>query len=201
MRRTRLHLRTPLAALLPRALTLVLSLIILWYGAMLVLLAVKVAPHTVNSLSGYRGIFDFLARLRSSDFSTHRRLAGGIGGALAFLVLIYLALHQLPRPYLTRPQTPTLDCDGGTLTIAPRVIERVAEIAASASHDVSRASGRLVTGAVSLNIGVTHAQRVAETLHDVHQRVSRDIARHELPALAVDVTVTSYEPSTGRKLS
>jgi uncharacterized alkaline shock family protein YloU len=201
MRRLRLHLRRAPVALLTRALALALARILFWYGAMLVLLAVKVAPHTVNSLSGYRSIYDFLARLRGSDFSTHRRLAGGIGGALAFLVLIYLALQQLPRPYLTRPQTTMLDYDGGTLTIAPRVIERVAEIAASASCDVSKASGRLVTGAVSLNIGVIHAQRVAETLHDVHQRVSREIARHELPALAVDVTVTSYEPTTGRNLS
>ena len=201
MIRTRLHLRTPLLVLGTRTLTLLLALILVWYGAMLVLLAAKVAPHTVNSLSAYRSVYDFLAKLRPSDFSTHRRLAAGFGGAIAFVLLVYLALQELPRPYLARARTPSMQSEGGSLTIAPRVLERLAEIAASASKDVSGASGRLGEGTLSLNIGVRRARSVAETLVEVRERVTAELCRHEVLGLAVDVTVTKFEPTTGRNLS
>jgi hypothetical protein len=201
MRSRRLQLRTPLLVYATRGLTLLLAGVLIWYGAMVVLLAAKVAPHTVNSISAYRTIYDFLAKLRMSDFSLHRRLAGGFGGALAFLALIYLALQELPRPYVSRQEAVLVPGDQGSLTIGPRAIERLAEIAALMSSDVSSVSSRLGEETLSLSIGVCRAQDLGGTLSDVRRRVSQELARQEIPALAVNVTVTRFEPTTGRNLS
>ena len=54
MTRQRLNLRTPLLAYVVRAMTLLLGVVLVWYGLMVVLLAVKASPHTVNSISAYR---------------------------------------------------------------------------------------------------------------------------------------------------
>jgi hypothetical protein len=70
---------------------------------MMVLLAVKVAPSTLDSLSGYRTAYDFLAGLQPDDISAKARAIIAAAGILRFLVLGYLALKQLPpRPYLAR---------------------------------------------------------------------------------------------------
>ena len=83
-------------------LTLVLGLLLLWYGLMVVLLAVKVSPHTVNSLSAYRTLYDDAVDLKRSDFTTLRRLIAGFAGLIAFVVFLYLAFKAWPRPYLAR---------------------------------------------------------------------------------------------------
>jgi hypothetical protein len=199
--RARVHLRVSLLVYLTRALTLGLAAILIWYGAMLMLLAVKVSPHTVNSLSGYRTIYDFLARLRSSDFSTLRRLVAGFGGFAAFLALVYLALQELPRPYLVSQRIPLETAPGGSLTVEPRVLERLAEYAAVANDDVGGAAGRLGSESLSLGITVRRPGSVAETLVDVRERVLAALGVHQLPGLVVDVTVTKLESPTGRNLS
>jgi hypothetical protein len=199
--RQRMHLRTPALVMLTRALTLLLAAILIWYGAMLVLLAAKVSAHTVNSLSAYRTIYDWLAKLRVSDFSTNRRLVAGFGGFLAFLLLVYLALQELPRPYLARHDVPIAREPDGSLTVEPRAFERLAEIAACSNGDVSSSLARLEQDSLTLDIGVRSAYRVAETLTDVRRRVLGELQRHELPELAVNVTVTKFEPTTGRNLA
>ena len=201
MIRQRIHLRTPALVLLTRALTLLLSALLIWYGTMLVLLAAKVAPHTVNSLSAYRTVYNWLAKLRMADFSTARRLVAGFGGLLAFFVLIYLALQELPRPYLARHDVLLEQEPKGSLTIEPRAIERLAEIASCANDDVSSSLARLEQDSLTLNIGVYSAHRVAATLADVRRRVVGELERHELPELPVNVTVAKFEPTTGRKLA
>jgi hypothetical protein len=199
--RARVHLRVPLLVYATRTLTFALAAILIWYGAMTMLLAVKVSPHSVNSLSAYRTIYDFLARLRSSDFSTLRRLVAGFGGFAAFLTLVYLALQELPRPYLLPQRIPLEPAPGGSLSIEPRVLERLAEYAAVANDDVGSAAGRL--GAESLSVGITvrRPRAVAETLLDVRERVLAAVRAHQLPDLVVDVTVTKLESTTGRDLS
>ncbi len=102
MTRQRIHLRTPALAYIVRLLTLVLGLALVWYGLMVILLAVKVAPHTINSISAYRILYHDAADLTSEDFTTRVRLIAGFGGLLAFLVLLYLALQEIPRPHLAR---------------------------------------------------------------------------------------------------
>ena len=102
MIRQRINLRTPLLAYIVRALTLVLALGLVWYGLMVVLLAVKVSPHTVNAISAYRTLYDDVAGIKASDFTTPVRFLVGIAGLIATVVFIYLALQEIPRPYLAR---------------------------------------------------------------------------------------------------
>ena len=63
MTRQRINLRTPLLAYVVRALTLLLGVVLVWYGLMVVLLAVKASPHTVNSISAYRTLYHDAAGL------------------------------------------------------------------------------------------------------------------------------------------
>ena len=59
MLRQRLRERTSPLMFVGRLVTLVFALALIWYGLMTVLLALKVAPSTVNTISGYRTAFSF----------------------------------------------------------------------------------------------------------------------------------------------
>jgi hypothetical protein len=96
MTRQRIHLRTPALAYLVRLFTVAFGAALVWYGAMVILLAVKVSPHTVNNLSAYRTLYHDIVSLHPGDFTTPVRLIAGFGGFLAFVVLVYLALQELP---------------------------------------------------------------------------------------------------------
>jgi len=125
MIRQRINLRTPLLAYVVRALTVVLALALLWYGLMVLLLAVKVSPHTVNSISAYRTLYNDAAGLSQGDFTTVRRLIAGFAGLIAFLLFIYLALQELPRPYLARGEVRLEERERGNTVIRPRAMEEV----------------------------------------------------------------------------
>ena len=84
MTRQRISLRTPGLGHVVAALTLVLALALVWYGLMVVLLAVKVSPHTVNTISAYRTLYDDAVDLKPSDFTTLRRLVAGFAGLIVF---------------------------------------------------------------------------------------------------------------------
>ena len=58
MTRQRINLRTPVLGHLVAATDDRARTALVWYGLMVVLLAVKVSPHTVNSLSAYRTLYD-----------------------------------------------------------------------------------------------------------------------------------------------
>ncbi len=201
MIRQRINLRTPRLAYAVRALTLLLGLALLWYGLMVVLLAVKVSPHTVNSLSAYRTLYDEAAGIRESDFTTRVRLIAGFGGLLAFLLFIYLARQEIPRPYLARGDVALDQHELGSTIIRPRAIERVAEYAACENGDVTRAAGRLGEDDLSVDIGVRRASTAADTLIDVHKRVAAALDHHQLPVLPVNVTLAGYDRTTTRELS
>jgi hypothetical protein len=200
MTRQRVHLRTPGLGQLVALLTLVLALALVWYGLMVALLAVKVSPHTVNSLSAYRTLYDDAVGLNRSDFTTLRRLVAGFAGLIAFLLFSYLAWKAWPRPYLTQEITVDEHRHGST-AVQPRAFERVAEIAARAHPDVTAASGRLGNDELTVRVDSPSAGVIAETLRDVHQRVEAELKRHELPNLPVNVTLTGYDRQTRRELS
>jgi hypothetical protein len=201
MIRQRVNLRTPLLGHLVAVLTIVLALGLVWYGLMVVLLAVKVAPHTVNSLSAYRTLYDDVADLKRSDFTTVRRLIAGCAGLIVFVVFMYLTFKAWPRPYLARGDVPLEDNERGTTTIQPRAVERVAEIAARANPDVTAARGRLGDDELSVGVNARRASTIAETLRDVHQRVRAQLEQHDLPNVPVNVTLTGYDRQTKRELS
>jgi hypothetical protein len=201
MIRQRLTLRTPAVSQLVALLTIMLALALVWYGLMVVLLAVKVSPHTVNSLSAYRSLYDDAAGLSRSDFTTLRRLIAGFAGLIAFVVFLCLALKAWPRPYLARGQITIGEDQHGTSNIEPRAVERVAEIAARANSDVTAARGRLGDEELTVGIDARRASRIAETLRDVHERVEAALDAHELPSFPVNVTLTGYDRQTRRELS
>jgi hypothetical protein len=204
--RQRIHLRTPALAYLVRLLTVLFGLALVWYGAMVVLLAVKVSPHTVNSISAYRTLYHDIVGLTPADFTTRVRLIAGFGGFLAFLVLVYLALQELPRPYLARGPVTLQERPQGETVARPRVarpraLERTAEIAAQSNPNVTAAAGRLGEAELAVNISTSRASLAAETLTDVQARVRAALDRHELPDLPVNVTLTGYDRKTRRELA
>lgn len=201
MIRQRINFRRQGLARLAQVLLAILALALVWYGLMVVLLAVKVSPHTVNEISGYRSLYSDAASLTRQDFTTTVRLIAGIGGLLLFLVLLPLALAQIPRPYLARGEFPLNEEETGVTTIGPRVVERVAERAAEENGCVSSAKSRLGDGNVNVAVSVTHLEGLADALRDVQRRVRRALQRHELPPLAVNVTLSAYENNTGRELA
>ena len=201
MIRQRIELRTPLLAHLVRALTVLLGAALLWYGLMVVLLYAKVSPHTVNSISAYRTLYHDAAGLQLSDFTTVVRVVAGLIGLFAFLAFAYLITKALPRPHLTRASVELDEPGRGRTTVRPRSIERMAEIAAHGNANVTAAAGRVGRDELTVHIGVRRASIAADTLRDVQQRIGADLKRHELPTVAVNVTLTDYDPKTRRELA
>ena len=201
MIRQRVRLRTPALAYLVRLLTVVFGLALVWYGLMVILLAVKVTPSTVNSISAYRTLYNDIAGLKTSDFTTTVRLIAGFGGLLAFLLLLYLALQELPRPYLARGPLTLADEPRGRTTTKPRAVERLAEIAALANPAVTSASARLGGAELDVFIATSRAALAADTLVDVRDRVKRALENHELTEMPVSVTLTGYDRKTKRELA
>jgi hypothetical protein len=199
--RQRVHLRTPALAYLVRLLTLVLGLALIWYGLMVILLAVKLAPHTVNSISAYRTLYHDVADLTSSDFTTRVRLIAGFGGLLALLMLLYLAAQELPRPYLARGAVILDDQPHGQTAMKPRAVERLAEIAAQGNSAVTSVAGRLGNEELNVSIATSRASLAADTLTDVRLRVRSSLTTHDLSVLPVNVTLTGYDRKTKRELA
>lgn len=194
MPRQRIRERPSVLMVVGRIVPLVLALGLVWYGLMLVLLAVKVSPSTVNAISGYRTAFNYLSGLTPDDVDggvTRAIIAGS--GIAAFVVFGYLAVKQLPRPYLARRELPLAADEHGAVSVEPRAIERIAEVAASRHSAVTAARGRYSVDDLAVDVSVRRARDLATTLHDAQQRVADALEEHELPAMAVNITLTGYD--------
>ena len=190
--------RSPLS-FVGRLLFVLLCLALVWYGLMAILLAATVAPDTVNSISGYRTAYDFLAGLKPDDFTGSKRVIVAGSGLLAFLVFGYLALKEIPRPQRTRTDLPVIDDDRGSVTIEPRAIERVAESAAVGNPIVAAAAGRLGDEELTVNVELRRSADLPQNLENVQTRVREALAQHDLPALPVNVTLAGYSTPTTTK--
>jgi hypothetical protein len=184
-----------------RIVPLVLALGLIWYGLMVLLLAVKVSPSTVNSISGYRTAYNYLSGLTPSDVGggVTRAIIAGIG-IVAFIVFGYLALKQLPRPYLARRELPLAADEHGEVHVEPRAVERLAEVAASRNPAVTGARGRYSIDHLTIDVSVRRARNLAETLQDTQRRVVDALQQHELPAMPVNVTLAGYDRRQRREL-
>ncbi len=194
MLRQRLSARTSVLSQLGQLVTLILALALIWYGAMLVLIALKVSPSTVNSISGYRTAWRWLSGLDASSVSGG--LTRGIiaaCGVAAFLVFGFVAFKQLPRPYLTRRELPLTADPEGTVTVEPRAIERLAEVAAESHRAVSTARGRYSVDGLFVDLSVRRPGNLADTMHDAQRRVTEALERHGLPTMPVNITLTGYD--------
>ena len=201
MPRQRVRERTSVLGMVGRLVPLVLALALIWYGAMLVLLAVKVAPSTVNRLSGYRTAYNYLSGLTPADVAgggTRAILAGA--GLAAFLVFGFLAFKQLPRPYLARRELSLTADRRGEVVVEPRAIERVAEVAAKAHPAVSEARGRYSVDDLTVDVNVRRARDVAQILQSAQGRVVAALEQHELPAIPVNITLIGYDSRSRREL-
>ena len=201
MLRQRIKTRTSPVAAIGWALGVVFAGALVWYGLMLLLLALKLSPGVVDTISGYRTAFDFLAGLTPQDIGATTRLIAGVAGLLAFLLFGYGALKMFPRPRLARGSVTLADDEIGTVELRPRAAERIAEIAALENPAVSAAAGRLGDEALTVDLHVSRAREAAEAMRDVQWRVRAAIERHGLPAQAVNVTLTGFDRATRRELN
>ncbi len=201
MLRQRLRIGTSPFVLLGRIVLILAALALVWYGAMLALLALKVSPHTVNQLSGYRSAYDYLAGLKPRDITDDTRLIAGLAGLAGFLVFGYLAFKELPRPYLTRGELRLSDHERGVVDIAPRAIERAVEGAALEHDAVQDAAARYATDELTVNITVTRARELPEILRAVRATAREQLAAHGLPEFPVNVTVTGFQRTQRRELA
>jgi hypothetical protein len=182
-------------------LALLVGLALFWYGLMVLLLAVKVSPATVNSLSGYRTAYDWISGLTPAgvDGGDTRAIIAA-AGVVAFLLFGYLAIKQLPRPYLARRELPLASDPHGELRIEPRAMERLAEVAATSEAGITDARGRYSVDDLAVEVTVRRARNVAVTLKAAQDRVVGALAEHGLPSMPVNVILSSYDRRERREL-
>jgi hypothetical protein len=190
-----------LSHIVARLLVIALALALLWYGAMVILLAFKVSPDTVDSISGYRTAYDYLTGLTPDDITSDVRLVVGLGGLAVFLLFGYLAWREIPRPYLARGDLQLSGGDRGAVDVNARAIERVAEQAALDHDGVADARGLYHDDALTLEIVARGARDVPATLSAVRERAAESLDRHDLPALPVNVTLTGLDRKNRRELA
>ncbi len=202
MFRQRIRQRTSPLVFFARLLTFLVALALIWYGAMVVLGALKVSPSTINSISGYRTAYNYLTGLtpQKVDGGTTRAIIAG-AGVLAFLLFGYLAFKEIPRPQLTRQDLALVSDERGETIVEPRAIERLAETAAQQNSAITRASGRYGQDDLTVNVTVRRARNLAGTLRDTQQRVTHALQQHELPTLPVNVTLANYDRRHRRELN
>jgi hypothetical protein len=201
MLRQRVRARSfPLARVVTDAFVVVLALALVWGGAMLVLLALKASPSTVDSLSGYRTAYDYLAGLTPQDITVSVRRVAAIAGLSAAVIFGYLAWRAVPRPYLARTDLRLSGDERGTVDVNARAIERAAELAVLDHPSVAAARARYATDDLTVDISVNRADALPATLEDVHRRAHDSLVRHELPALPVNITLVRLERTSRREL-
>ena len=201
MLRQRLRSRGAGLVLAPKALVVLASLLLIWGGLVVGLLALKVGPDGVQSVTGYRSVYDFFRDLGPADFDSATRAILAGAGVLALLICGYLALKQLPRPYLARHDLDLSRDDRGEVVVAPRAIERLAEAAAGRGSGVAAAAGRYGTDDLAVDVTLARARDVEDSLRGVQAAVREALADHGLPVLAVNVTLTGYRPKARRELN
>ena len=201
MPRQRVRERRSFLLLVGRLLALLIGLALLWYGLMALLLAVKVSSGTANSWSGYRTAYNWLSGLTPADVDgsgTRAIIAGA--GVVSFLLFGYLAIKQLPRPYLARRELPLGSDPQGEVTVEPRALERLAEVAAAREAGITDARGRYSVDDLAVDVTVRRARNVAVTLKAAQDRVIGALAEHGLPSMPVNVTLSSYDRRERREL-
>lgn len=154
-----------------------------------------------SGISGYRTAYDYLAALVADDVGESTRLIAGVAGVAGFLFFGYLAIKEIPRPYLARGDLRLKEDDRGVVDVEPRAIERIAETAACKHRAVGSVTGRYGTDELAVDLGVKRARELDETLGDVQARVLHALDRHGLPPTPVVVTLTGFDRKQRRELS
>lgn len=198
--RLRMHRARGFRRGLARLVSAALGLGIAYYAALALLLALKVDPHTIDTISGYSAAYDRLARLEPGDATARTRLIAGLGGLGTFAVASWLALGLVPRPRVGAAPILLASDDLGHITVAPRAVETAARAAAMQHAAIDGAGARYADGHVEVSVALCRADAVGEALRDVDQAVHAALERCGLPAPTVRVTMTRYRPTTSREL-
>ena len=201
MLRQRLRVEaSTLVTVVTRILVVGLGAALAYYGAMLVLLAFKVSPDTVNDLCGYRSAFDYLAGLTAVDISSSDRLIIAIGGVVVGLVSLLLLWRGLPSTHLARHPLILANGDRGVTEIQPRAMERAVEAAALGHAGIVGARARLGDEAIDLAVTADDAADLVSTLREVVDLARESLTKHQLELERVDVTLAGYKGQNGRNL-
>ncbi|MGI8749749.1 MAG: hypothetical protein ACR2J6_04240 [Thermoleophilaceae bacterium] len=201
MLRQRLRNRRSGLAFAGPAVTVLASLALIWGGVIVLLLALKVGASSVQAITGYRSAYDFLRGLGPDDFDSATRAILAGAGVLAFLAFGYLALKLVPRPYTARHDLDLSRGERGEVTVDPRAIERLAELAAERRAGVSAAAGRYGTDRLAVDVTLGRPRDVGGTLRGVRAAVREALERHGLPVVPVDVTLDGYQPKSRREIN
>lgn len=201
MMRQRIHLETSvLTSAVIRALAFLLGAAFVFYGVMLVMLATKVSPGTVDAISGFRTAYDYLAGLEAADISGADRAIVAGAGLLVGIGAALLLWRALPRPHLARHPLLLSAEEIGETVVRPRAMERVVELAALEDPRVTAARARFDDEGVVLTLRAKDAQHLVEILRGARSRARQSLERHGLELEMVDVTFAGYEASTRREL-
>jgi hypothetical protein len=201
MLRQRLRNRGSALSLASHVVVVALSLALIWGGATVLLLALKVEPETVQSLTGYASVYDALRDLGPADFdSTTRAITAAVGVAL-MLICGYLAYKMLPRPYLARRDLDLFRDERGEAVVEPRAIERLSEVTAERKAGVAAATGRYGTDELAVDVTLSRTRDLAGSLEGVRTAVREALEEHGLPVVPVNVTLAGYQRKTRRELT
>ena len=201
MLRQRLRNRGSALSLASHVVVIALSLALIWGGAIVLLLALKVEPETVQSITGYASVYDALRDLGPTDFdSTTRAITAAVGVALA-LICGYLAYKLLPRPYLARRDIDLFRDERGEAVVEPRAIERLGEVTAEREAGVAAATGRYGTDELAVDVTLSRTRDLAGSLEGVRRAVRAALEEHGLPVVPVNVTLAGYQRKTRRELT
>ncbi len=190
-----------LTAWVERGLAAAVGLALVFYGAMLMLLALKVDPATVNSICGYRSAYDFLSSLGPGDVSSTARIVVGIVALVVGLCAAVLVYMGLPRTRLARRATPLTEDRRGVVAVGPRAFERAVEVAALEDPHVDGARARFDDGGLVLSLGAHGAERIPETLRDVDRRARESLELHGLHADRLEVRLVRLNRNNRRELA
>ena len=173
------------------------ALAAIFYGAMVILAALKLSPHTINTISAYHTVEARLSSITARDITGTDRIIVAVAGVLCLIVFAPLAWQALPRPYLARTDVDLDDhSQAGQTDVAPRAIERAAELAAGEHAQVTDAAARYGHGVLDVRVDVADGEDLPGTLRGVQARVRDALDRHELPVSAVDITLAGLASPT-----
>lgn len=193
MPRQRIRATSSPVELVGRLVLVLVCLAVLWYGLMLVLLALGASPSTVNLISGYRAVYDVLSGLGPESLDGTSRLIVAVAGLVGMLFFGFLAFKELPRPRIARRRLDIASDERGSIGVEPRAIERVGEGAALANASVSAAAGRYEGDEMIVNVHLTSPRGVPDALRDVQRKTAEALGRHELPPVPVGVVMIGFD--------
>jgi hypothetical protein len=175
------------------------GLALIWGAVAVGLLIAGVAPRDVDAATGYQRVHRAVTGLGDDDVEGGTvRLAVGLGGLALGGAFAAMARAQLPRPSLARGPLQLGEDDRGLTVVAPRAVERAAEVAAVRHPSVESALGRFGADELSLDVTLGLPGDAPGALRAVREAARGSLRDHGLPLTPVHVTLTKHDPDSGK---